>query len=784
MLLPFWSIALATGIAAGVSSGSPAGCRCLAAGGARRAGAGAPAARCPGRRAARLWRWARRSAAERRSPVRLSAALERAAESGREVDGARPVGPDGPVRAGPATSRASAWLADLVGVEGAAARGRLLVNLRPGRGACSPAIWCASAPGWPDRPGWPIPGCPIPRCAARGLRHRPRRDARPAARPLSWSGRAPALVPRRLAQRAHVALAAAIEPGRAGPVAAGSCARWCWANGSPPGRRSEAAFKAAGAVHVLSVSGLHLTAMAAFCSCSSGALLIGVPAPGPARAHRGGGRPAVPAGPGVLHAPDRRGGGDGARGADGGAGLRRGRRAAARPRLASAIAGAAAVMLLRLAPAAARSSFQLSFAGVIAPGAGGAGLALRTRIARQRRPSRPSRRWLTRGAAASVAAFLVTAPLCAHHFAELAPAVPAGQPAAGPAARARRLAARAWPAASSGRFTPRPVCVPLQLAGALAAALALAGGRLRAVGTRWSPVRQPRPRRDRPAAAGGAARPGGRGRTRRSRAGCWPAAWRWPSAPERIADPALAAEAGPRVAGDVPGRRPGGRGAGGGPGGFVMLIDGGGAVSGTLRSRCAGGGSGPAPQGDPSANRSGGALASPSRSHERAVSPARSVSRSSALWTPGEGGGNPEYDRLIALAPGARRDRRRAAHVRAGAAGGPGAWTDARAGRARAARAERERRLAGAAGRLRRAMVPVLRRHRGAGGGGAGGASAAADPLRSDVLKVPHHGSRTSSSDELLDAVGPVVWGWSRLAAATASAFRAQKSLRGTPRGA
>ena len=97
-----------------------------------------------------------------------------------------------------------------------------------------------------------------------------------------------------------------------------------------------------------------------------------------------------------------------------------------RPASLASSLGAAALLLLVASPAAVLDvSFQLSFASVV-------GLGL---FARRLRPSGPGPgsggwrsgwRWLRRSLAASFAACLLTMPIVAHHFGEITPAAPLG----------------------------------------------------------------------------------------------------------------------------------------------------------------------------------------------------------------------------------------------------------------------------------------------------------------------------------------------------------------------
>lgn len=97
-----------------------------------------------------------------------------------------------------------------------------------------------------------------------------------------------------------------------------------------------------------------------------------------------------------------------------------------RPAALASSLGAAALLLLLASPAAILDvSFQLSFASVV-------GLGL---FARRPRPSGPEPkpggrrsgwRWLRRSLSASFAACLLTMPIVAHHFGEITPAAPLG----------------------------------------------------------------------------------------------------------------------------------------------------------------------------------------------------------------------------------------------------------------------------------------------------------------------------------------------------------------------
>jgi competence protein ComEC len=126
-----------------------------------------------------------------------------------------------------------------------------------------------------------------------------------------------------------------------------------------------------------------------------------------------------------------------------------------------------------------------------------------------------------------------------------------------------------------------------------------------------------------------------------------------------------------------------------------------------------------------------------------------------ALWTNGEGGHNPTYDALMALA-----------HARGVTAPPPGPtrlgpvdlaplgpWLDDRIA-APPGTGVNDGSLVVRAGYAGRSLL-FAGDIEGDGEAELVGRAAAGLVARSDVLKVPHHGSRTSSSPELVDVVSP-----------------------------
>jgi competence protein ComEC len=528
----------------------------------------------------------------------------------------------------------------------------------------------------------------------------------------------------------------------------------------------EAGFRAAGATHVLSVSGLHLAAVAVLFLVGLRWLLGWIP-----------GLP--------LYIDPRAAAAALALPAVGFFTLLTGE-AVATERSALMISVALAALLVNRPPSAPATlgtaglvlligsplllfdlSLQLSFASV-------AGIAVLSRTLGPRgggrkggggvaghtgpgwAPARAALGWLWRFAAASASATVVTAPLCAHHFGEVAPASPLGNLLLVPLVE-MVVVPCGLAGAGLAALSPAVGWLPLQVAGA-AARLALAVAALfRAHAPVWL-CRAPNPLETAALIAAGSLALGAAGerRHRGRRRGLLIGACC-----------ALLVAAGSLIARDVARRIDRrlritfldvGQGDAAlieGPAGHTMLIDGGGTFDGSF---------------DPGERviepvlRARGigrldliALSHPHPDHLNGLH--RILERFSVgqLWTSGDDGRNPEYARLLATARrrGVALPTPAALHLGELGVTPLGPWLDGRIGAP-----------AGLGVNDASLVVRIDYAGRGVlfpgdleadGEGELVGRSALGDRIASDVLKVPHHGSRTSSTPELLDAVGPAL---------------------------
>jgi competence protein ComEC len=547
--------------------------------------------------------------------------------------------------------------------------------------------------------------------------------------------------PRRLAAAAHEAMAAAIDRALPGPQAA-LLRALVLGERTAAGPEVEAGFKAAGAVHALSVSGLHLTAVAALVFLLLRQILLRVP--GVALRARPSLLAAGAAIPLVLLYTLITG--------EAVATVRAAWMACLalaavmlrrRPSLATAIGAAALILLVGSPLLALDLSFQLSFASVAA-------LAVAARSQADAPPETllpRTGRWLRQGLVATAAAALATAPLCAHHFAELTPAAPLGNLLLVPLVELG-IVPLGLLGAALGAVQPLLGWVPLQLAGLLASAvLWLAAGfrRWAPVLAVWSPtgleaglltlaallglaaLRGPARRRWLAAAAVCLALGGGALASRH--------VWR------RL-DPALRVTFLDVGQGDAILVE--------GPRGFVALVDGGGSVDGrfdpgerviipVLRRKTIG-------------RLDLVVLSHPHPDHLNGLLAVLKAFPVAALWTSGDRGGNPTYDQLLALA----RSRGTTVQMPSrldlnGLVVEPrGPWLDDRIGvgpglEVNDASLVLQLRFAGRSVLLtgdveEQGEAELLGRSEG---------------LSADILKVPHHGSRTSSGAELLQVVRP-----------------------------
>jgi competence protein ComEC len=549
---------------------------------------------------------------------------------------------------------------------------------------------------------------------------------------------------RRLAERAHVAMGHAIDEG-VKPAHAPLMKALVLGERTASGPEVEAGFKAAGAVHALSVSGLHLTAIAGavFLLLRKSLLCF----PRLALRVRPDPMAAIASIPIVLFYCLVTGEATATRRAALMAALALGAVVIGRmPSLPAAI-GAAALLLLVDSPLLViDASFQLSFASVIA-------LALVSGLWRPLTEAPWWRRalvWCARSGAVSSAAFIATAPLVAHHFAELAPLSPLGNLALVPPVELGIVPLGLFGAAL-GTHSSWLALVPLTVAdwlcalvlwlaeqfrihaplvptvspdGFEAAALflaalfglcALRGGALRSVA--WG-------------AAAGAALVGG-----------LHLGWRAFAVHTRQDVAVTFIDVGQGDATLIEG-----------PEGFFALVDGGGAIEGTF---------------DPGARaiepllrrKTIGhldlvVLSHPHPDHMNGLFRILERFDVDALWTSGDGRGEPSYDRLIALA------EKRGVRVEAprpiqrwglglrplgpfvGDAIAPPPGLEANDASIVLRLDFAGRRVLFTGDIEDQGEAELLGRF-------------PADELRSDVLKVPHHASRTSSGDDLLRNVAP-----------------------------
>ncbi|HZL21017.1 MAG TPA: ComEC/Rec2 family competence protein, partial [Polyangia bacterium] len=423
-----------------------------------------------------------------------------------------------------------------------------------------------------------------------------------------------------------------------------------------------------------------------------------------------------------------------------------GRSASAAP----TIAAAALVLLIAHPLQIFDISLQLSVASV-------AGIALLARrlgpsAASVDGPHRRALRWLWRFGAATAAATAATAPLVAHAFAEVAPLAPLGNLALVPLVEMAVVPAGLAGAAAAAIWTPlgRP---PLALA-ALAARLALAiAAAFRAHAPLWV-CRSPNGLETLALTAAGALAL---------------AAWgarRGGSRPLAIAALVCALIATGSLAGRGLHRRwssgltvtfldvgQGDAAVIEAPGGATMLIDGGGTRDGQfdtgarivepfLRARGIG-------------RLQVVALSHPHPDHLNGLFRVLERFEVGAFWSSGDDGHNPEYRRLVALA---RQRGVPIPEVVTTALGGArieplGPYVDDRVG-APVGLSVNDASLVLRVGFAGRALL-FPGDLEADGEGELVGRRDLGQIVAADVLKVPHHGSRTSSSDELVAAVAP-----------------------------
>jgi competence protein ComEC len=660
------------------------------------------------------------------------------------------------------------------GPEWAGRGARLVLDLERVAGAPAGGVLALSVlGGWPDfGPGERVtfhaalheihgtrnPGLPDPALALRAAGVDVLAGV-PSPEALERLDGAPAGGLRRAAFRSRRAMRAAIDA--AVPGAPGAFLKTAvLGDRRGVGEEVEAGFAAAGATHVLSVSGLHLAAVAAlvfFAARVAVGFVPSLPLYVDPRAVA-----AAVSLPGLIFFTLLTGEAVATQRSAVMLSIGMGGILAGRPvSVAPAIAAAAAVILL---PAPLRlfdESLQLSLASVI----GIALLASRLGPQRRRRAEGWARRalgWLWRFGAATIAATAFTAPLVAHDFGEIAPAAPLGNLALVPLVELGVVPLGLFGGALAALGVP-PGALALRAAGATARlALAIADvfrARAPLVTCRlpnpletaaltaaaacllWSARARGRPRRL-ALAAGLAAAALGAG-------SLWARDWR------RRHDPAAHVtflDVGQGDAAVVEA-----------PGGAVAVIDGGGAFDDAF---------------DPGERivepflRARGIcrvdLVVLSHPHPDHLNGLRRILRrfpTGALWTSGDDGRNPAYADLLALARaggvptpvpaprplGAARLEPLGPFVaRAGAADGgdvigppPGLSVND----------------ASLVLRLEMAGRAVLFPGdlEADGEGELVGRRAVGQRVAADVLKVPHHGSRTSSGEELVDAVRPAL---------------------------
>lgn len=713
--------------------------------------------------------WWRRAPAARARPAAgvVMVALFAAAGAGLGARAARPP-PLSPGLAAALDAERPVALVAIVarGAEPTAGGARLVVDLKrldgaPAHGTVSLGV----AAGWPDfAPGEVVafearlrslhgtqnPGVPDPALALRasGVDALAGVPSAAGLRPLADPSDASGWGPRGLAYRAHRALHAAIQRAVAGPAAA-------FLDTAVLGERRgvttdvEDGFRAAGATHVLSVSGLHLAAVATLLFAITRAAAARVPnlalTVDPRAVAAAVSLPAIgffTLLTGEAVATER----SALMLALGMGSILAGRT----PRPAAVIAGAALILLVAQPLQLFDVSFQLSVASV-------AGIAL---CARRIGPVRaapggtlPRRagRWLWRFGAATLAATASTAPLVAHWFGEIAPAAPLGNLALVPLVELT-VVPIGLAGATLGALWPPLGRWPLAIAaGAARLALAIAAG-FRGHAPVWL-CRMPTWPETAAATAAGLLALIALGSPRHRR-------------PWAVAAAACAlATAGSVVVRDHLRRGQtalvatfldvgqGDAAVVEAPGGAVMLIDGGGTRDGLfdtgarivepfLRARGIG-------------RLDVVALSHPHPDHLNGLFRILQRFEVGAFWSTGDDGHNPEYGRLIALA---RSRGIPCPRVRAAPLGG--AWAEPLAPNVDGAVAAPPGLTVNDASLVVRI---ALGRHallfpgdlEADGEGELAGQLALGHEVAADVLKVPHHGSRTSSSEELLDAVRP-----------------------------